>query len=55
MLRYTRILIEMNVDGPFPEFLEFFNENDVLVRQAVKYEWLPTKCAHYNMFGHIED
>ena len=55
MLWYARVLIEMNVDGPFPEFLEFFNENDMLVRPTVKYEWLPTKCAHCNMFGHIED
>jgi len=54
-LRYARILIEMNVEGPFPEFVEFFNKNDVLVRQTVKYKWLPTKCAHYNMFGHTED
>ena len=55
MLRYARILVEMPVDGQFPEFIEFSNEKDVLIRQRVVYEWLPLKCDHCKMFGHTQD
>ncbi|KAJ8423185.1 LOW QUALITY PROTEIN: hypothetical protein Cgig2_026633 [Carnegiea gigantea] len=31
MLRYAKLLIDVSLDSPFPEFIEFFNDNDVLV------------------------
>ena len=56
MLRYARLLVEMSLDGQFPEFIEFPNEKGVLIRQKVHYEWLPIKCTHCKMFGHsLED
>ena len=55
MIRYARVLVDMKLDGPFPDCLDFFNENEVLVRQGVKYEWMPTKCQCCNMFGHNEE
>ncbi|KAJ8422313.1 hypothetical protein Cgig2_000519 [Carnegiea gigantea] len=36
----------------FPEFIEFMNEVDLVVRQPVKYKWKPTKCEHCQMFGY---
>ncbi|KAJ8449648.1 hypothetical protein Cgig2_005670 [Carnegiea gigantea] len=36
----------MQIDGPFPEYIEFFNEDGVLLRQHVTYEWIPSKCTH---------
>ena len=47
-------MIEMPLEGPFPEYIDFFNDNEVLVRQQIKYEWLPLKCTHCHMFGHEE-
>ncbi|KAJ8420005.1 hypothetical protein Cgig2_006618 [Carnegiea gigantea] len=35
-------------------YIEFFNDNEILIRQHVTYEWKPVKCAHYHMFGHEE-
>jgi len=54
MLKSVRILIEVNLEGPFPDFIEFINENGVLTRQQVKFEWLPTKCNHCRMYGREE-
>ncbi|KAJ8424375.1 hypothetical protein Cgig2_033992 [Carnegiea gigantea] len=53
MLKYARFLIETNLEGPFSEYIEFINDNEVLVRQQVKYEWLPIKCDHCHMFAHV--
>ncbi|KAJ8424767.1 hypothetical protein Cgig2_017419 [Carnegiea gigantea] len=53
-IRYARVLIDMPIHGPFSEHIDFINEHDMLVRQAVTYEWLPVKCKHCGMFGHEE-
>ena len=50
MLKYTRLLVEVPIDGPFPENVEFFNEHDMLI-----CEWIPCKCAHCGMYGHTEE
>ncbi|KAJ8422065.1 hypothetical protein Cgig2_006840 [Carnegiea gigantea] len=53
-IHYARLLIDIPIAGPFSEYIEFFNEHEMLVRQPVKYEWLPIKCHHCGMFGHEE-
>jgi len=55
MIRYARLLIEMPIEGPFPDHIEFFNEAGILIRQPVTYEWIPTKCNHCAMLGHTEE
>ncbi|KAJ8436659.1 hypothetical protein Cgig2_003038 [Carnegiea gigantea] len=55
MICYAKLLIDISSDGHFPKFIEFFNDNDELVRQQVKYEWKPTKCTHCHMFGYEEE
>ena len=54
-LSYARILINIPVDGPFLEFIDFINDHDVIVRLIVEYEWKPLKWNHRKMFGHIEE
>ena len=54
-IRYARLLVEMTIDGPFPEQIDFFNEEGILIRQSVTYEWIPSKCTHCAMLGHTED
>ncbi|KAJ8432350.1 hypothetical protein Cgig2_021120 [Carnegiea gigantea] len=54
VIRYARLLVEMQIDGPFPEYIEFFNEEGVLTRQQVTYKWIPSKCTHCTMLGHTE-
>ncbi|KAJ8421837.1 hypothetical protein Cgig2_004340 [Carnegiea gigantea] len=46
-LQYARMLIEMKINEPFLDHIDFINDWDVVVRQDVKYEWQPIKCAHY--------
>ena len=35
VLRYAQLLVEMPIEGPFPEHIDFFNDEDVLIRQQV--------------------
>ena len=49
------MLIEMPIEGPFPEYVEFFNEMGQLIRQPIQFEWIPSKCSHYNMLGHTSE
>ena len=44
MLTYARILVEMPLEGNFPDYIEFANEKNVLIRQKVIYESLPLNC-----------
>ena len=55
MIRYARVLIDMQLGGLFPDFVEFFNEHDILIRQQLQYEWLPIKCLGCGMYGHKEE
>jgi len=55
MLQYARTLIDMPLQENFSEYIKFLNDHDVLVRQRVRYEWTPTKCAHCETFGHLEE
>ncbi|KAJ8428194.1 hypothetical protein Cgig2_031471 [Carnegiea gigantea] len=54
-IRYARLLIELPLEGPFPKYIEFANEHDMLIRQLVIYEWRPLKCTHCQMFGNEEE
>ena len=47
--------MEIPLDGDFPEFIEFTNEKNVVIRQKVLYEWKPLKCAYCKMYGHIQE
>ncbi|KAJ8419449.1 hypothetical protein Cgig2_023655 [Carnegiea gigantea] len=55
MIKYARLLIEVPMAGPFPDFIEFFNEHGELIRQSIKFEWKPSKCNHCRMYGHLEE
>ncbi|KAJ8419307.1 hypothetical protein Cgig2_009218 [Carnegiea gigantea] len=46
MLKYVRLLVEMPLEGHFPDYVEFVNGKSVLIRQKVTYEWHPLKCSH---------
>jgi len=54
-LTYARLLIEMQLHDSFPDFIEFVEEHNVVVRQKMEYEWKPTKCNYCKMFGHTEE
>ena len=32
MIRYAKVLVDMQLEGPFPGSIKFFNEQDVLIR-----------------------
>ena len=53
-LSYARLLIEMPLNGPFPEHIDFINDWDVVVRQKVTYEWKLTQSSFCQMLGYKE-
>ena len=54
-LKYARLLIEIQLEDNFSEYIEFVNEHNVVVRQRVEYEWKLTKCDFCKMYGQTRD
>ena len=55
MLNYARMLIDVPLGGTFPDYVEFINDYDILVRQKAEFEWKPTKCTHCNLGDEEEE
>ncbi|XP_062114635.1 uncharacterized protein LOC133825747 [Humulus lupulus] len=53
MVKYARILVDMEISDHPPKSIAFINERGQLVEQLVEYEWLPSKCATCAQLGHI--
>jgi len=55
MVKYARLMVEMPLEGNFPDYIEFVSERDVIIRQRIVNEWRPIKCTHCKMFGHTHE
>ena len=55
MIHFARMLVEVPIDGPFPEYVDFFNEKGQLICEPVQFEWIPSKCTHCKMLGHTQE
>ena len=55
MIKYARLLVEMPLDGDFPDYIDFANEKNVIIRQKVVYEWKPIKCSYCKMYDHVQE
>ncbi|KAJ8426160.1 hypothetical protein Cgig2_032642 [Carnegiea gigantea] len=53
-LNYARAMIDITLDGLFPDFVEYVNDKGIVTRQTVRYEWKPLKCSYCNMYRHID-
>lgn len=54
-LQYARVLIDVPIQSPLPDFLSFLNEHGVVVDQEVKFEWRPVLCEGCKNYGHTVD
>ncbi|KAJ8428135.1 hypothetical protein Cgig2_017733 [Carnegiea gigantea] len=54
MVKYARLLIDMALDAPCSNFINFINDQEVVIRVLVSCEWKLVKCIHCKMFGHLE-
>ncbi|XP_062100859.1 uncharacterized protein LOC133806786 [Humulus lupulus] len=52
MVKFARILVDMEISETPPKTISFVNKRDQLVDQLVEYEWLPSKCKTYGCLGH---
>uniref|UniRef100_A0A803Q1Q9 DUF4283 domain-containing protein n=1 Tax=Cannabis sativa TaxID=3483 RepID=A0A803Q1Q9_CANSA len=52
MVKFSRVLVEIEISDDPPKTISFINERKQLVEQSVEYEWLPTKCSACANLGH---
>ncbi|XP_062103427.1 uncharacterized protein LOC133814493 [Humulus lupulus] len=52
MIRFARVLVEMEITDDPPFIIHFVNERGQLQEQFVEYEWLPIKCSTCKGYGH---
>ncbi|XP_062118703.1 uncharacterized protein LOC133832366 [Humulus lupulus] len=52
MIRFTRVLVEMEITDDPPFIIYFVNGKGKVQEQFVEYEWLPIKCNNWKGFGH---
>ncbi|XP_062089269.1 uncharacterized protein LOC133795830 [Humulus lupulus] len=52
MIRYARVLVEMEITDDPPFIIYFVNESGQVQEKFVEYEWLPIKCNNCKGFGH---
>ena len=53
VLKYAWLLIDIHLDASFPDFIDFSNDQGVVVRVPISYGLKPLKCEHCHMFGHL--
>ncbi|XP_062086218.1 uncharacterized protein LOC133792330 [Humulus lupulus] len=53
MVKYARVLVDMEISDHPPNNIAFINERGQLVEQSVEYEWIPSKCSACTQLGHI--
>ncbi|XP_050233351.1 uncharacterized protein LOC126681838 [Mercurialis annua] len=51
-LNFARVLVEMEVAGPFPEVVELQDECGNVFKQKIVYEWKPLFCEKCCRMGH---
>ena len=49
ILKYARILVEMQLSGEIPKSIIFKDEKGVIVNQVVEFEWKTIRCSKYKM------
>lgn len=50
-ITYARYMVEVDINGKFPDEIEFVNEMGVLVKQEIQFEWKPIRFSKCNAFG----
>ncbi|KAJ8426671.1 hypothetical protein Cgig2_030090 [Carnegiea gigantea] len=53
-ISYARLLIDIHLDGTFPDYVDFITDKGIVTKQRVKYEWRPLKRSHCNTFAHFK-
>ncbi|XP_062103716.1 uncharacterized protein LOC133814819 [Humulus lupulus] len=52
MLRFSRVLVDMEIADQLPQFINYLNKRGQVMEQPIEYEWLPTKCSNFKKLGH---
>ena len=55
MFNYARILVDMELNGAFPESVTFIDENGIVIDQMVFFEWKSLKCSKCAMYGNVDE
>ena len=49
---FARLLIEMDVTSPSPEYVWLEDDNGLMFKQVVHYDWKPPYCTACKVIGH---
>ncbi|KAL9241971.1 hypothetical protein vseg_016021 [Gypsophila vaccaria] len=52
---YARVMVELHVNQNFPDQISFLDENGIVVKVNVEYEWKPITCGTCHGIGHPTD
>ncbi|XP_056687931.1 uncharacterized protein [Spinacia oleracea] len=53
-LQFARVMADVPFSQDLREYISFRDENGVMVRVSLFYEWRPTMCTQCKMFGHLQ-
>ncbi|XP_056691612.1 uncharacterized protein [Spinacia oleracea] len=53
-LQFARVMVDVPLSQELPDFISFRDENGIMARVAIFYEWRPTICTKCKMFGHLQ-
>ncbi|XP_074304900.1 uncharacterized protein LOC141639750 [Silene latifolia] len=53
LLSYSKVLVKVQMNQQFPDFVEFMDEKGGVQRVRVEYDWLPILCTHCKGMGHL--
>lgn len=45
-------MVEVLLNQPFPDSIQFENEKGILITQDIEYEWSPMYCSKCHGYGH---
>lgn len=51
---FTRVLMDLKVNGDFPEEIYFTDDEESFISQKVIYDWKPILCSKCKQLGHLE-
>ena len=55
MLGFAISFIEVQWERKLRDYVQFQSGKEMLVRQAIDYEWTPIKCGHCELIGEDDD
>ncbi|XP_056697530.1 uncharacterized protein [Spinacia oleracea] len=54
-LQFARVMVDVPLSKELPDCISFRDENGLMVKVGLYYEWRPTLCSKCKMIGHLQE